>query len=142
MRLKLLLCLIAATPAAAQTQYDILIRGGTVVDGTGSPGYRADVAIRGDRIARVSRDPIDAARARVVLDARGMVVAPGFIDTPWTSGWAEREQEVIELMALDRVGTPEDVAEVVAALVAASYVTGEIVVVDGGRMALNYTMPA
>lgn len=68
------------TPRGGAVEYDYLIRGGTVVDGTGSPGYRADVAIRGDRIARVSPDPIDAARARVVLDARGMVVAPGFID--------------------------------------------------------------
>jgi N-acyl-D-amino-acid deacylase len=70
----------AAAPLAAQQQYDVLIRGGTVVDGTGAPGYAADVAILGDRIARVSRTPIDPALARRVLDARGRIVAPGFID--------------------------------------------------------------
>ncbi|GMV04058.1 MAG: N-acyl-D-amino-acid deacylase [Gemmatimonadota bacterium] len=66
-------------PAAAQ-RYDILIKGGTVVDGTGAPGFRADVAISGDRIAAVSRDGIDASEARTVIDATGRVVSPGFID--------------------------------------------------------------
>ena len=80
-----------AAPAAAQVTapqaergapvYDYLIRGGTVVDGTGAPRFAADVAVRGDRIARVSREPIPPEQARVVLNARGLIVAPGFIDT-------------------------------------------------------------
>ncbi|MCI0435183.1 MAG: D-aminoacylase [Gemmatimonadetes bacterium] len=65
---------------AAQQPWDILIRGGTVIDGTGAPGYRADVAIRGDRIARITRESIPPEQARLVLDARGLIVAPGFID--------------------------------------------------------------
>lgn len=63
-------------------------------------------------------------------------VAPGFIETAWTSDWADRRNEVIELAPLRRTGTPEDVADVVLALVASSYVTGEIVTVDGG-LSLN-----
>jgi N-acyl-D-amino-acid deacylase len=59
---------------------DVLIRGGTVYDGSGRPGRLTDVGIRGDRIAFVG----DAARAGVsagrTLDARGLIVAPGFID--------------------------------------------------------------
>jgi len=70
-----------APPSQAARPYDYLLRGGVVVDGTGAAGYRADVAIRGDRIARVAREGIDTAAARVVVDARGLVVAPGFIDT-------------------------------------------------------------
>ncbi len=65
---------------AAQQPFDLVIRGGTVVDGTGAPAYRADVGIRGDRIARIARDGIPADQARSVLDARGLIVAPGFID--------------------------------------------------------------
>lgn len=71
------------TPGRARAQAsaaDILIRGGTVVDGTGAPARRADIAITGDRITFVG----DAAAAHVVasrtIDATGLIVAPGFID--------------------------------------------------------------
>jgi N-acyl-D-aspartate/D-glutamate deacylase len=66
--------------AAQQPEFDLLIRSGTVVDGTGNARFAADVAIRGDRIALVSTTPIDPARAAEVLDAEGLVVSPGFID--------------------------------------------------------------
>src|SRR5262245_57323255 len=57
---------------------DLLIRDGDVVDGTGAPARRADVAVRGDRI--VSIEPGHAGPARRTIDARGLVVAPGFVD--------------------------------------------------------------
>ena len=57
--------------------FDLVIRGATVVDGTGLPAYRADVGIRGERIARIGR--IDG-EAEKVLDGTGLVLAPGFID--------------------------------------------------------------
>ena len=59
--------------------FDVLITGGRVVDGTGNPWYRADVGVRGDRIAAVGK--LDGAAAKRTLDAAGKVVAPGFIDT-------------------------------------------------------------
>jgi len=65
--------------AAAAGEYDLILRGGRVVDGTGRRSFAADVAVRGDRIARVGRLPASA-RARREIDARGLVVAPGFID--------------------------------------------------------------
>jgi N-acyl-D-amino-acid deacylase len=55
---------------------DLVIRGGTVIDGTGKPGVRADVAIEGDRIAAIGPS-LSGART---LDASGCVVAPGFVD--------------------------------------------------------------
>jgi N-acyl-D-aspartate/D-glutamate deacylase len=58
--------------------YDILIKGGTVVDGAGAPGYLGDVAIKDGRIAAVG--PAIAGKARRTVDAGGRVVAPGFID--------------------------------------------------------------
>jgi N-acyl-D-amino-acid deacylase len=74
-------CLAAATPLSAQqTEFDYLIKGGTVIDGTGATRFRGDVALKGDRIALVSRDPISAARAARLIDATGKIVAPGFID--------------------------------------------------------------
>ena len=69
--------LICAAAVSAQT-YDIVIAGGTVVDGSGAPGRRADVAIQGNRIAAIG-DLKSAARKRTI-DAAGHIVAPGFID--------------------------------------------------------------
>jgi N-acyl-D-amino-acid deacylase len=77
LRLSLLALLSFAAPFRA-AEFDVLIRGGTVYDGSGAPGKRADVGLRGDTIAGVgdlSRDT-----AKVVVDARGLAVAPGLIN--------------------------------------------------------------
>lgn len=58
--------------------YDVIIRGGRIIDGTGSPWYRGDIAIQGDRIAAIGLLP--GARARDTISATGLIVAPGFID--------------------------------------------------------------
>ncbi len=83
-----LLLALAATHALAQqvrqppqaARYDVLIVGGTVLDGSGSAGVRADVALSGGRIVRVSRTALNRASASRVINARGLIVAPGFID--------------------------------------------------------------
>ena len=64
---------VSAAPA-----FDLVIRGGTVVDGTGAPVYAADVALNGDAIAAVGS--IAAEQGRRVLDATGLHVCPGFVD--------------------------------------------------------------
>lgn len=62
-------------------------------------------------------------------------VAPGFVDTPWTKDWpADRRERSIQGTLLKRLGTPEDIAEVILFLaIGASFMTGQTVVADGGR---------
>lgn len=64
--------------AADAEAYDVIIRGGHILDGTGNPWYAADIGIRGDKIAAIGK--LDHANAKKVVDAVGSVVAPGFID--------------------------------------------------------------
>ncbi len=66
------------TRQSAATPFDLVIEGGHIIDGTGSPWYAADVGIRGGRIAAIGHLAGEAATRR--LDAQGKVVAPGFID--------------------------------------------------------------
>src|SRR5260221_13163813 len=67
--------------AAPDSTYDLVIANGRVVDGAGNAWFNGDVAIRGDRIARIVRRGQQAPlMARRTIDATGMVVAPGFID--------------------------------------------------------------
>jgi N-acyl-D-amino-acid deacylase len=77
---QLILVALAFTGLSAQTpqQFDILIRNGRVLDGTGNPWYRADIGIRGDRIAAMGS--LGNATAKTVIDAADRYVTPGFID--------------------------------------------------------------
>jgi len=71
--------LLSPPPARPDSgAFDVLIRGGSVYDGSGSPPRRADVGLRGDRIEAVG--DLAGARARTVLDATGLAVAPGFVN--------------------------------------------------------------
>ena len=71
-------------PPAQPARYDVIIRHGRVLDGTGNPWSLADVAIAGDRIAAVGA--LGAATAAREIDATGLYVAPGFIDTHTHAG--------------------------------------------------------
>jgi N-acyl-D-amino-acid deacylase len=70
--------MLSRTVSVQPQRVDVLIRGGTVYDGAGGPGRRADVAIAGDRIEGVGN--FNAADATTVIDATGLAVAPGFIN--------------------------------------------------------------
>ena len=65
-------------PSIPEAPYDVLIRNGHILDGTGNPWYSGDVAIRDDRIAAIGS--LENAKAKRVIDASGLVVSPGFID--------------------------------------------------------------
>jgi len=72
-------CAISLTTAAMpEAAFDIVIRNGHIVDGTGSPWYSGDVGIRDGKIAAIGN--LSETRGKRVIDARGMIVAPGFID--------------------------------------------------------------
>ena len=76
----IVLVALALVPVSSQEPgFDVLIRGGQVLDGPGGPAVRADIGIRGDRIAVVGQLGV-AQGARRVINASGLVVAPGFID--------------------------------------------------------------
>jgi dihydroorotase/N-acyl-D-amino-acid deacylase len=88
-RLFSIAALVLAAPviqAASAPPYDIVIRHGQVIDGTGAPAYAADVGIRDGHIVAIGA--LDDADAAQVIDAGGMVVAPGFIDMLDQSGHA------------------------------------------------------
>jgi N-acyl-D-amino-acid deacylase len=77
----LLLSACASTPAAPPSDaaaYDVILRGGTVYDGSGGEPFVADVALQGDTVAAIGE--LGGARGRLEVDARGLAVAPGFIN--------------------------------------------------------------
>ena len=79
--------LILSVVAACQTReapFDVVVRGGQVIDGSGAPARPADIGIRGDRIAAIG--DLSKVAAGQVLDAKGRIVSPGFIDVQGQSG--------------------------------------------------------
>ncbi|MFH1965812.1 MAG: D-aminoacylase [Acidobacteriota bacterium] len=78
-----------ACSSAPVTSYDLVVSRGLVVDGSGTPGFQADIAINGDTIVKVGAiSPEEKAAARRLLDAESLVVSPGFIDIHSHSDWS------------------------------------------------------
>ena len=104
---------IVLRPHAQEPTFDLIIRGGHIVDGTGNPWFAGDVGVRADRIAAVGN--LAAAKARRDIDARGLVVAPGFVDMHTHSDLTllddgNAESKVREGVTLDVIGESTSVA--------------------------------
>jgi N-acyl-D-amino-acid deacylase len=82
-RLAAVLLLLASPPRVLPDDWDVLIRGGTIIDGSGAEPFVADLAVQGDRIAAIGE--LRGAAAAVEVDATGLAVSPGFIDVESSS---------------------------------------------------------
>jgi ketoreductase RED2 len=83
--------------------------------------------------SKAALNHLTALMAKVVgPDVRVNAVAPGLIDTPWTEQWTTVRDFVSAVAPLKRTGTPEDVADVIVSLASTPYVTGQVLLVDGG----------
>ncbi|HNR73710.1 MAG TPA: D-aminoacylase [Cyclobacteriaceae bacterium] len=78
MKILVTLCLLFSCGFANAQLYDLVIRNGKVIDGSGNPWFYADVAIQNGKVVRIGK--LSSAQAKRVIDATGLIVAPGFID--------------------------------------------------------------
>lgn len=103
MMLRFLLAVVVLAAPLLAADYDLLFRDARVVDGSGNPWFRADVAVQGGRIAAIGR--LEPSRAARVVDARGRVLAPGFIDVHTHIENSVRENPTAESFLRDGVTT-------------------------------------
>lgn len=105
---------------------------GNIVTITSVAGIRPAGSSIAYSMSKASLNHMTRLLAKSFGPVRVNAVAPGLIATPWTEGWEDMHQLVAARAPLGRSGTPDDVANAVTSLVTNGYVTGEIVVVDGG----------
>jgi ketoreductase RED2 len=106
---------------------------GAIVNVSSLAGVRATGSSIPYAASKATINHMTALLAKVVgPDVRVNAVAPGLVDTPWSKDWDTVRDFVRAVAPLKRSGTPEDVADVIVALASTPYVTGQIVVVDGG----------
>ena len=106
---------------------------GCVVNVSSVAGSRPSGSSIPYAVSKAAVDHLTRLLARVLgPQIRVNAVAPGLIDTPWTEGMDDFATQIRQSTPLRRVGGPDDVAEAVLGLVSAEYVTGEVLLVDGG----------
>lgn len=106
---------------------------GTIVNVSSIAGVRPTGSSIPYAVSKAALNHMTTLLAKAVgPEVRVNAVAPGLIDTPWTADWVEVRSRVQSVAPLQRSGTPDDVADVIVALATTSYVTGQVVVVDGG----------
>jgi len=118
---------VAALPALRDGE------GGSIVNVASVAGVRPTGSSIPYAASKAALNHMTALLAKVVgPGVRVNAVAPGLVDTPWTEDWDFVREVVQQAAPLKRSGRPDDVAEVVVALARAAYVTGQVVVIDGG----------
>jgi ketoreductase RED2 len=111
---------------------------GSIVNVSSVAGVRPTGSSIPYAASKAALNHMTALLAKVVgPEVRVNAVAPGLIDTPWTAGWDAERGFVQAVAPLQRSGVPEDVADVIVALASTPYVTGQVVVVDGGLSLTN-----
>lgn len=117
---------VAAMPALRESR-------GSIVNVSSVAGVRPTGSSIPYAASKAALNHLTTLLAKVVgPEVRVNAVAPGLIDTPWTEDWDAVRGFVRSVAPLGRSGTPDDVADVIIALATTSYVTGQVVVVDGG----------
>jgi ketoreductase RED2 len=117
---------VAAVPALKEA-------GGSIVNVASVAGVRPTGSSIPYAASKAALNHMTVLLAKVVgPEVRVNAVAPGLVDTPWTDDWDVVRQFVQAVAPLKRTGQPDDVAEVILALAQSAYVTGQVVVVDGG----------
>jgi ketoreductase RED2 len=106
---------------------------GSIVNVSSIAGVRQTGSSIPYAASKAALNHLTALMAKVVgPDVRVNAVAPGLIDTPWTEQWTTVRDFVSAVAPLKRTGTPEDVADVIVSLASTPYVTGQVLLVDGG----------
>jgi ketoreductase RED2 len=105
---------------------------GNIVNITSAAGLRPAGSSIAYSMSKAALNHMTLLLAKTFGPIRVNAVAPGLVSTPWTADWADVRDSVRKRAPLGRVGTPDEIAMAVMSLVAATYVTGEVMVVDGG----------
>jgi ketoreductase RED2 len=107
--------------------------GGAVVNVTSIAGLRPTGSSIPYASSKAALNHMTVLLAKVVgPEVRVNAVAPGLVATPWTSEWGALHDAVAQIAPLKRTGQPDDIAEVITAVASATYLTGQVIAVDGG----------
>ena len=106
---------------------------GSIVNVSSVAGFRPSGSSIPYAASKAAVNHMTALLAKVVgPEVRVNAVAPGLVDTPWTQDWNTIRERVVRAAPLKRTGLPDDIADVIVTLATTPYMTGQVVIVDGG----------
>jgi len=117
--------IVAAMPALKESK-------GAIVNVSSIAGVRATGSSIPYASSKAALNHMTELLAKACGPVRVNAVAPGLVDTPWTKDWDAIREAVTAIAPLHRSGQPSDIAEIIISLANSTYVTGQVVVIDGG----------